>query len=214
MRITFRRFPGHTAAYSVIERDDGLVYRMKEFTPPGARLPHDLRHLVVERELAIADGLWGAIAAGAVYTSMEHVQGRRPPHSAERSAELKRGQRQPTLRAGLLADLVEAVAMLDAPSDDDIRRLAGAKLSVLPVTEPGIDTADTADAAAVPPPAVLARAARALQVEAARWARLRVGQELVYSWPAAPAATTRPLRGVPRPRDAGDRRRTGRRGPR
>jgi hypothetical protein len=212
MRITFRRFPGHTTAYSVIERDDGVVYRMQG-SAPGAKLPHDLRHFVVERELRIADGLWGGIAAGIVYTSMEHVRGRRPPHSAERSAELKRVRRQPVLRAGLLADLVEAVAMLDAPSDDDIRRLTRATLSVLPVTEPGADEAD----AAAPPPDVLARAARALQVEAARWARLRVGEELVYSWPAAPAATTRALRAVPQPREAGDRRnprRTGRRGPR
>jgi len=213
MRITFRRYPGHTTAYSVIERDDGVVYRMQG-SAPGAKLPHDLRHLVVERELRIADGLWGAIAAGIVYTSMEHVQGRRPPHAAERSAQLKREQRRPVMRAGLLADLVEAVAMLDSPSEDDIRELTRAKLSVIPLTEPG-----AADAAAAPPPAVLARAARALQVEAARWARLRVGEELVYSWPAAPAApaaTTRSLRAVPQPREAGDRRnprRTGKRGP-
>ena len=26
MRVTFRRFPGHSSAYSVIERDDGVVY--------------------------------------------------------------------------------------------------------------------------------------------------------------------------------------------
>jgi len=211
MRITFRRFPGHTTAYSIIERDDGVVYRMQEFTAPGAKLPHDLRHLVVERELRIADGVWGAIAAGVVYTSMEHVRGRRPPHAAERSGELKRVQRQPVMVAGLLADLVEAVAMLDAPSEDDIRRLTRATLSVLPVTEPG---ADPAEAAAVPPPAAVAGAARALQVEAARWARLRVGEELVYSWPAA---TTRALRAVPQPREAGDRRnprRAGKRDPR
>jgi hypothetical protein len=180
MRITFRRYPGHTTAYSVIERDDGVVYRMQG-SAPGVKLPHDLRHLVVERELRIADGLWGAIAAGVVYTSMEHVRGRRPPHATKRSGELKRVQRQPVMVAGLLADLVEAVAMLDAPSDDDIRRLTRATLSTLPASEPG---ADPAEAAGVPPPAVLARAARALQVEAARWARLRVGEELVYSWPA------------------------------
>jgi hypothetical protein len=209
MRITFRRFPGHTAAYSVIERDDGVVYRMKEFTSPGARLPHDLRHLVVERELAIADGLWGAIAAGAVYASMEHLQGRRPPHAAERSAGLKRGRRPPVMRAGLLADLVEAVAMLEAPSDDEIRRLTREMLSVVPVTEPGEDPSYPT---AVPPPAVLARAARALQVEAARWARLRVGEELVYTWPAIPAATSRALQAVPRPRETGDTRRTGKQG--
>ena len=127
-------------------------------------------------------------------------------------------QRQPVLRAGLLADLVEAVAMLDAPSDDDIRRLTRAKLSVLPATEPGATPLDAAAVPppAVPPPAVLARAAQALQVEAARWARLRVGQELIYTWPAAPAATiatTRGLRAVPRPREAGDPHRTGKHGP-
>jgi hypothetical protein len=215
MRITFRRFPGPAAAYSVIERDDGVVYRMKEFTRPGNELPHDLRHFVVERELDIADGIWGGIAAGMVYTSMDHVRGRRPPHSAQRSAELKRAQRQRIMRAELLANLVEAIAMLDAPSDDEIRRLTRVKLSVVPIAEPG---ADPAEVAAVPPPAALARAARALQVAAARWARLRAGESLVYEWrPAAPAATARALRAVPRPREAGDRRdlrRAGRRGPR
>jgi hypothetical protein len=205
MRITFRRFPDHARAYSVIERDDGVVYRM----------PHDLRHFVVERELGIADGIWGGIAAGMVYTSMDHVQGRRPPHSAERSDELKRAQRQRIMRAELLANLVEAVAMLDAPSGEDIRRLTRVKLSAIPLTEPG---ADPADVARVPPPEALAQAARGLQVEAARWARLRVGEDLVYEWPrAAPAPTIRALRGVPRPRAADDRRgprRAGRRGPR
>jgi hypothetical protein len=214
MRITFRRFPGHSSAYSVIERDDGVVYRMKEFTRPGTELPHDLRHFVVERELGVADGIWGGIAAGMVYTSMEHVRGRRPPRSAERSDELKRAPRQRIMRAELLANLVEAIAMLDVPSGDDIRRLTRAKLSVVPVTEPGADPADVAD---VPPPEVLAAAARALQVEAARWARLRVGEELVYQWRlAAPAAVTRALRTAPRPRDAGrgDPRRADGRGPR
>jgi hypothetical protein len=32
-------------------------------------------------------------------------------------------------------------------------------------------------------PAAVAAAAQALQVEAARWARLRVGEELSYDWP-------------------------------
>jgi hypothetical protein len=215
MRITFRRFPDHASAYSVIERGDGVVYRMQEFTRAGTALPHDLRHFVVERELGLADGIWGGIAAGMVYTSMEHVQGRRPPHSAERSEELKRAHRQRLMRAELLANLVEAIAMLDAPSGEDIRRLTREKLSAVPVTEPG---ADPATIAAVPPPETLAGAARALQVEAARWARLRVGEELVYEWQlAAPSAVARALHAVPRQREAGDRRgprRAGRRGPR
>jgi hypothetical protein len=205
MRITFRRFPDHSSAYSVIERDDGVVYRMQEFTRAGTELPHDLRHFVVERELGIVDGIWGGIAAGMVYTSMDHVQGRRPPHSAERSDELKRAQRQRIMRAELLANLVEAIAMLDDPSGDDIRRLTRAKLSVIPLTEPG---ADPADVARVPAPEALARAARGLQVEAARWARLRVGEEIVYDWRlATPPASLAALRAVPRPRDGNTARR-------
>lgn len=216
MRVTFPRFPDHSSTYSVIERDDGVVYRMQEFTRAGTRLPHDLRHFVVERELGIADGIWGGIADGMVYGSMEHVRGRRPPHSAQRSGDLIRARRLRLMRAELLANLVEAVAALEAPSVDGIRRLTRAKVSAVPVTEPG---ADPVDIAAVPPPEVLAGAARALRAEAARWARLRVGEELVCEWRlAAPATVGRAPRPVPRPvprhRRAGDGRRAGRRVPR
>ncbi len=157
MRITFRRFPDYAEAYSVIERDDGVVYHMREFTRSGTALPHDLRHLVVERELGITDGIWGGIAAGAVYQSMTPVRGLRPPHAAERPAALP--------------------------------------------------------PAALPSAPALAAAVRALQVEAARWARLRPGQELSYEWrprtaaASAPGPDTVPGAGpVPRPREPGDRR--------
>lgn len=190
MRITFRRFPDQARSYSLIERDDGVVYAMTEFsrprTRPGARpgLPHDLRHFVAERELRVGDGIWGGIAAGMVYTSMVHVRGRRPPHARERSDQLKRTQRERLARAELLAGLIEAIAAAGAPSEDDIRRVTRAALSTVPLTEPG---QDPADAAALPPPRALAGAARALQVEASRWARLRVGEELVYEWRPATA---------------------------
>ncbi len=78
--------------------------------------------------------------------------------------------RGPGRRAELLADLVSSAAALDHLTPATIGRLAEARLSVLP------------DAAA--DPAAIAVAARALQVEAARWARLRVGEELCYEWPA------------------------------
>jgi hypothetical protein len=126
-------------------------------------------HLVAERELRIKDGIWAGIAAGVVFESMQHVSGRRPPHAAERSKALLRDFRQQGLRAELLADLVAGAATLDTLTLDKINRLAAAKLSALP--DAGVD------------PVVIAAAARALQVEAARWARLRVGQELSYDWP-------------------------------
>lgn len=198
MRVTFPRLADHQQGYAVVERDDGVVYRMDGFTVMGPDLPHDVRHLIVERELRIGDGIFGTIAAGTVYTSMHHLRGRRPPHSADRSTELKKTQRNRIMRAELLANLVEAVAVLHDPSQDEIRRLTRMKLSAVPIVEPG---ADPADVIAAPPPEALAAAARVLQVEAARWARLRVGEELVYEWPPAKPSAARALRAVPRPRD-------------
>jgi len=168
MRVTFPRLPDHERAWALVERDDGVVYRLYGGTA-GPRLPHDITHLVAERELRIKDGIWAGIAAGVVFDSMQHVSGRRPPHAAERSKALLRCYREQGLRAELLADLVASVAALDTMTQDKIRQLARAKLAVLPSAE--VD------------PVVIAAAARALQVEAARWARLRVGEELSYEWP-------------------------------
>jgi hypothetical protein len=208
MRVTFPRLADHQRGYAVVERDDGVVYRMDGFTIMGPELPHDIRHLIVERELRVSDGIWGSIAAGTVYTSMHHLRGRRPPHAEDWSDQLKRSQRNRIMRAELLANLVEAVAGLDDPSDEQIRRLTREKLSAVPVTEPGADPAVLIEA---PPPAALAAAAKALQVEAARWARLRVGEELVYELRFAGPAAARALRGVPRQRDSGAGRRPSRR---
>jgi hypothetical protein len=204
MRVTFPRLADNERGYSVIERDDGVVYRMAG-SAGGTELPHDIRHLIVERELRISDGIWGSIAAGTVYQSMHYVRGRQHPRTAERSARLKQAQRDRILCAEVLANLVETVAALDDPSLDEIRRLTRMKLSVVPLVEPG---ADPAQVAGCPSPEALAAAARALQVEAARWARLRVGEELVYEWRlAVPAAARAVLRAVPRQRDGGTARR-------
>ena len=143
MRITFPRLPDHERAWALVERDDGVVYRLYGGTA-GPRLPHDIMHLVVERELRIKDGIWAGIAAGE------------PSHPAG-------------LRAEVLADLVSSAATLDTMTLEKVKRLTAAKLSVLPDAD--VD------------PVVIAAAARALQVEAARWARLRIGEELCYDWP-------------------------------
>jgi hypothetical protein len=143
MRVTFPRLPDHERAWALVERDDGVVYRLYSGTA-GPRLPHDIMHLVVERELRIKDGFWAGIAAGLPCDP-------------------------PGLRAELLTELVSSAAALDTMTLEKIRKLAADKLSALPGTE--MD------------PVVVAVAARALQVEAARWARLRVGEELTYEWP-------------------------------
>jgi hypothetical protein len=141
--VTFPRLPDHERAWALVERDDGVVYRLYSGTA-GPRLPHDIMHLVVERELRISDGIWAGIAAGGPC---------QPP-----------GQ-----RAELLADLVAGAAALGTLTLEKIRRLTADKLAALP--DASVD------------PVLVAVAARALQVEAARWARLRVGEELSYDWP-------------------------------
>ena len=60
--------------------------------------------------------------------------------------------------------------------------LAATRLSVLPPADADVD------------PAQVAAAAQALQVEAARWARLRVGEQLSYEWPRTPLAAARRAR--------------------
>ena len=183
--MTFPRLPDHERAYALVERDDGTVYRLYG-GQAGPRLPHDIMHFVVERELRIPDGVWGGIATGIVFDSMQHVSGRRPPHARERSRELLAGFHQRGLRAEVLANFVECVAGLDHPSDAQILTLAATQLAVLPDGDTDVD------------PAEVAAAAQALQVEAARWARLRVGEELSYEWPRTPPAARRAR--APKPR--------------
>jgi hypothetical protein len=156
MRVTFPRPADREMAYAVVERDDGVVYRLQGGRA-GTALPHDIRHLIVERELGVTDGIWGGIAAGAAFN------------------------RDRVLRAELLADLVEKIAALDDPTPDAIRRLSVAKLPVV-LRGPA------------PSPETLASAARAMQVEAARWARLRPGQELQYEWPSTQVRIPRQVR--------------------
>jgi hypothetical protein len=175
MRVTFPRLPDHLRAYALVERDDGAVYRLYG-GKAGPQLPHDVRHFVVERELRIADGIWGGIASGIIFDSMQYVSGRRPPHARDQSQELLADFHRPGMRAEALANLVECVACLDHPSDIEILTLAATRLSNLPDDDADVE------------PAEVAAAAQALQVEAARWARLRVGEHLSYDWPLSAAA--------------------------
>ena len=148
MRVTFPRLPDHQRAYALVERDDGVVYRLYGGMA-GPRLPHDIMHLVVERELRIRDGIWGGIAAGVVFDSMRYVSGRRPPHAAEHSAQLLRGFRRQGLRAELLADLVSSAAALDH-DDAGEDQAAGGRQAFRPARDgrgPGRDRRRRAGAA-------------------------------------------------------------------
>jgi hypothetical protein len=192
MRVTFPRLADHERGYAVIERDDGVTYRMWGGSV-GHRLPHDVVHFVVEDQLALADGIWGAIAAGVVYRSMEHIGGRRPPHAAERSAAIKREYGAALRWAEFLGGFVEHAAHSGIDRPDALARLPRQHFGTL--EEIGID------------PAVILAGARALRARQAEWAALPGGGKLCLDWPSwrrlrPPAALGRPPRRVPARRRA------------
>ena len=174
MRVTFLRLPDHRWGHVLIERDDHVVYRMNA-GPITAAIPHDLVHFTVEDALRIGDGIWGAIAGGVVFRSMTHVSGRRPPHAADRSAELIRANRGRLQRAELIGGFVEAAAHA---KDGDLAALHKQWF------------ATQEDAPDVP---AVELAVAALRRAEERWRAIPVGGELTVQWPAtrrlpAPAA--------------------------
>src|SRR5256886_17601817 len=75
MRVQFVR-SDHGAGYAVlILREDGVAVRLPGYDRTF-RVPHDLAHLVAEREFQLARGVFGCIAAGAMFTNMSVVDGR------------------------------------------------------------------------------------------------------------------------------------------
>ena len=172
MRITFERMADRRPVETLVERDDGVVFRMRG-AGGGAGLPHDLVHALVEQSLRVTDGIWGCVADGVVWTSMRHVSGRQPPHAAERSARLKKERAAPIQAAEHLADLVGRLARGD---------------EVLP--------AGTGRAGH--PRETLSSAAAQLASAASRWAALAPGDTWAVDW-QAPARPT-PNGGRPRRR--------------
>jgi hypothetical protein len=158
VRITFERMADRRPVETLVERDDGVVFRMRG-AGGGAGLPHDLVHALVERELGMTDGIWGCVADGVVWGSMRHVSGRRPPHAGERSERLKKERAVRIGAAEHLADLVERLSRGAAVLPGEIDRTCV-------------------------PRAELDRAAAALTAEAARWAALRPGEHWTLDWPA------------------------------
>ena len=193
MRVTFPRLTDGTRTYSIVERGDGVRYRVYDGTATS-RLPHDLGHLIVERETGDHGGFWGAVAAGVVFSSMEHLDGRRPPHARERSEAAMRERSDGLRRAELMVWLTERVARDGVTAPQQVRAMAAEALSSFP--EAQVDAEQ-----------VLA-AARALQAAAERWAALSPGEELVVEWPDGRSrrAASRPRRPEPRRRAVGGRR--------
>jgi hypothetical protein len=91
-RIDFHKGP--TTRYrSTLHRRDGVTVALEggSWNRIGGRVgrvPHDLAHLIVERELGLDRGLWGVLAAGGILQNATFAAGRKPPHALERATRI------------------------------------------------------------------------------------------------------------------------------
>ena len=165
--MTFPRLADGSRSYSVVQRSDGVRYRVFDGTAT-ARLPHDLGHLVVERETGDHGGFWGAVAAGVVFSSMEHLDGRRPPHARERSDATMRERADGLRRAELMVWVTERVSRDGVTDPRRIRALLAEALSSFPEAPIEVER--------------VVAAAGAFRDAERRWAALAPGEELVLAW--------------------------------
>lgn len=86
VQLTFQHDP-RGESLTLIQRADGAVFTLTSYSRKW-RVPHDLSHAVTERELGIADGIFGAIAAGAVFSTMTQIDGKKRHDAKLRSARI------------------------------------------------------------------------------------------------------------------------------
>ena len=171
-RIDFHKGP--TTRYrSTLHRHDGVTVALdggswNRIGGGVGRVPHDLAHLIVERELGLDRGLWGVLAAGGIVQNAEFAGGRRPPHALERAKTLTDAAGEDLRRAEVL---VRGIA--DASRD---RRLGDLRELRRAIGDRYWHDGLTADA--------LTRMDAELQATAGEWDALAPGEDLTRTWPA------------------------------
>lgn len=169
MEVEFRRRPDD-GSVAEIHRADGVHLRMRSYDRTN-QVPHDAVHLVGERALGITEGLWGSLAAGAVFDSVEVVAGRLRHDRHRRSDEVRRRHdawlRQAEVVVGVL------LSCLDRDGTATHRELGRAW--AVTHTGPAPFSVEQAD-----------RAVRELRQLRTDWRALAVGGPgLRFTWPEA-----------------------------
>ncbi|MTD59085.1 hypothetical protein [Amycolatopsis pithecellobii] len=84
--IFFHPVPGG-GSRAVLHRDDRVTLEMRSYDRKW-RVPHDLAHAVTERELRLGGGVFGCIAAGALFSSVRVLEGRQRHDAAALSRQV------------------------------------------------------------------------------------------------------------------------------
>jgi hypothetical protein len=177
MQVDFHRTDGRGGYAVLMRRDDGLTVRL-----PGhggkCRVPHDLAHLVTERELRLAHGVFGSIAAGAMFQDMAVVGGQ-PRYDA-------RMRSRAVIKA--YADELGLAEVLVGVVHEGVEHAIGANI----VYRQLLEAWGTLRRAPCPyQVATLRRCLGLIDLLESRWSRVAVGQRLALRWelPAMPAGT-------------------------
>jgi hypothetical protein len=172
MEVQFRRVGARRYAVVVI-RPGTFDLEMNPAPGYDDRMPHDLLHFVVERELGLGLGVFGQVAAGGTAGTFRPVQpGRaRARDEARRRRELTRRSSR-LLRAGQQdCEASERAAHVCLSAWMARRRDASAPLGG------GVPRADALTAE------TLTRVCDRLDELSAAWAGLELGQALALEWP-------------------------------
>jgi hypothetical protein len=179
MRIVFTPVPGGECV-TTFHRRDGVVVAMPSYSRKW-RVPHDLAHAVAERELSIADGVFGSVAAGAMFANVRVISGRPRHDSAQRSQRILAANRRmlgvAEVVAGALHDCVEEAH----------RNFRAANPADAPATNPGRHVREALSVSAIGPlpwtDDTIRTATDTLRSLATEWTRVPAGGTLEFFWP-------------------------------
>jgi len=167
MKVIFHRV-SERSYFSTAARDDGVTVQVPGYDRTSP-VPHDLAHFIAERELGIGRGFWGSVAAGAMFTNMTVIEGRRRPHADERSKLIIKANGESIGQAEGVAGAVHDAVEKDHGAGtalEHLRRMHGVvSAEPLPVRVGEIEEAIIA-----------------LRAAAGRWAETPIGEGMTLTW--------------------------------
>ncbi|HKT05343.1 MAG TPA: hypothetical protein VJT31_37985 [Rugosimonospora sp.] len=187
----FIAFVKHADGSSVsrLTRPDGVLIEMRGYGR-AHRVPHDLAHAVAEREFGMDCGVYGSVAAGALYASVRVVSGRPRHDAAERSRRILRANGRTVGVAELMSGIVHRAVETGGAVPIREARQAWGVVSAQPLPWGYED---------------VARATGSLRALVCEWEALAPGENLALDWPR------RLVSPVPAPAKVNDRSRVRRR---
>jgi hypothetical protein len=168
MQVDFRRTDSRGGYVVLMQRGDGLTVRMPGYDRKW-RVPHDLAHFVTEREFRLNHGVFGSIAAGAMFSNMVIVDGRPRYDARSRSRAVIRAYRAELGLAEMIAGVVHEGIEQDTDLDGLCLRLQDAWATLRPGPCPY-------------PAASVRRCVGVLDQLGKKWHTTGVGDRMVLRW--------------------------------